>query len=65
MIPDAVFREFSETSLRKLTVSGRKPPENARNPVEGFGDGIRLPVLTGFCKLHGNRINLVTGILLP
>jgi hypothetical protein len=53
MIPDAVFREFQEKTRRKLTVSGRNPPENARNPVEGSGDRIRLPVLTGFCKLHG------------
>jgi hypothetical protein len=53
MIPDAVFREFPEKTLRKLTVSGRNPPENARNPVQGSGDRIRLPVLTGFCKLHG------------
>jgi hypothetical protein len=52
MIPDAVFREFSEKTLRKLTVSGRNPPENARNPVEGSGDHIRLLLLTGFCNLH-------------
>jgi hypothetical protein len=52
IIPDAVFREFPEKTLRKLTVSSRNPPENARNPVQRSGDRIRPPVLKGFCKLH-------------
>jgi hypothetical protein len=33
MIPEAVFREFLEKTLRKLIFSGRNPPKNARNPV--------------------------------
>jgi hypothetical protein len=49
MIPEAVFREFPAKTLRKLTVSSRNRPENARNPVQGSGDRIQLPVLTGSC----------------
>jgi hypothetical protein len=58
MIPEAVFREFPAKTLRKLTVSSWKWPENARNPVQGSGDRIQLPVLTGSGR---NRINPVTG----
>ena len=60
MIPEAVFPEFPAKTLRKLTVSGRNPPENARNPVQGSGDRIQLPVMTGSGS-GGNRINPVTG----
>jgi hypothetical protein len=49
-IPEAVFRVFPAKTLRKLTVLGRNPPENARNLVQGSGDRIRLPVLTGSCS---------------
>jgi hypothetical protein len=49
MILEAVFREFPAKILRKLTVSSSNRPENARNPVQGSGDRIELPVLTGSC----------------
>ena len=64
MIPEAVFRDFPAETLRKLTVSSRNPPENARNPVQGSGDRIQLPVLTGSCWFRaepdksGHRIRL-------
>ncbi len=49
MIREAVLRQFPAKTLRKLTVSSRNPPENARNPAQGSGDRIQLPVLTGSC----------------
>ena len=53
MIPEAVFAEFPEKTLRKLTVSGWNPPENVRNPVQGCGDRIRLSVLAGSDMFRG------------
>jgi hypothetical protein len=52
MIPDAVFREFPAETFRKQSVSGRYPPENARNSTQESGDCIRLLVLTGSCLFH-------------
>ena len=63
MIPEAVFREFPAKTLRKLAVSGRNPPENARNSTQESGNRIRLPVLTGSCRFRaepdksGHRIH--------
>jgi hypothetical protein len=44
MIPEAVFREFSAKTLRKLTVSGQNPPGSARNSTQESGDRIQLPI---------------------
>ena len=49
MIPEAVFREFPAETPRKHTISGRNPPQNARNSTQESGDRIRLPVLPGSC----------------
>ena len=64
MIPEAVFREFPAKTLRKLTVSDLKPPENARNPTQESGNRIRLSVLIDSCRFRaepnksGHRICL-------
>jgi hypothetical protein len=58
MIPQAVFREFSAKTLKKLPVSDRNRPESVRSSTQESGDRIRLPVLTGSGR---NRINPVTG----
>ena len=47
MKTEAVFREFPAKNLRKLTVSGRNPSENADNSTQESGDRGRLSVLTG------------------
>ena len=52
MIPEAVFREFPAETRRKHTISGRNPPQNARNSTQESGDRIRLPVLPGSCRFR-------------
>jgi hypothetical protein len=64
MIPEAVFHELPAKTLRKLAVSDRNPPENARNSSQESGNRIRLSVLTHSCRFlaepdkSGHRIRL-------
>jgi hypothetical protein len=52
MIPEAVFHEFPGKNLRKVAVSDRNPPENARNSMQESGNRIRLSVLTLSCRFQ-------------
>ncbi len=59
MIPEAVFREFPAKNSQETP---RFQPEPAGNSTQESGDRIRLLIMTGSGR---NRINPVTGILLP